>query len=373
MRVIGHYDSLGNPPYFIPHPLPPVAPSFVLDDASLTLYGEAMLQIGELNGIVRNLVDRERFLRAYVIKEALLSSSIEGIHTTLLDVFTQPLAGYKPDKETQLVLNYGTALATACHMITKEGLPIANRVLMAAHRALMQAGAGEQADPGQYRKQPVRVGTLIPAPPHKVPELMTALEQYINTDAALPPLVRAGLAHVQFEMIHPFLDGNGRIGRLLIVLMLFQAGVLIEPVLYPSYYLKKHQFEYYQQLDRVRTHGDFEGWIKFYITAIRDSAMDAYRRAHDIKALHERLAHDIAMQTKSMPMRAMRLQTLQLLFQYPVVSVLEVRVRLKVSYNTADRIIKDLVNIGTLAEVTQQKRGKLFQFAPYIALLEQQY
>jgi len=153
----------------------------------------------------------------------------------------------------------------------------------------MLGGDGEKANPGSYRKQSVRVGNLVPPPAPEVSKLISDLEKYMNEPSELPPLIRAGLVHVQFETIHPFLDGNGHIGRLLIVMMLIDSGLLTLPVLYPSYYFKKHHLEYYQRLDEVRSNGDFEGWISYYLKAIRDSAIDSHKRAKEIEALDDRL------------------------------------------------------------------------------------
>ncbi len=269
--------------------LPPKNPAFIMDEEIANLYGAAMQQLGQLNEMAKRVPDEKRFIKAYVIKKALLSSAIEGIHTTLFDVFTQSVAESKPNKETQLVLNYAQALETALNMIQTDGFPIVSRVILNAHEALMKTGESNKADPGQYRKQSVRVGNLIPPQAQKIPALMTGLEQFINNDDSLSPLIKAGLAHVQFEKIHPFLDGNGRIGRLLIALMLIDSNLLSAPIIYPSYYFKKHHYEYYVHLDRVRTHGDFEGWIKYYLTAIAESSKDAYKRAKDIELLEEKV------------------------------------------------------------------------------------
>jgi Fic family protein len=373
MRITGRYETIGDTRYFIPDPLPPHDPPLLLDAETIALYGEAMLELGKINEMTTRLPDIERFIKAYVIKEAVLSSSIEGIHTTLLDVFTQPLVEAKPSKNTQIVMNYTKALSVALTMI-KEGFPITSRVILKAHEALMRTGEGDKSDPGRYRRQSVKVGNLIPPLPPLVPELMSQLEQYINAEDTLPPLIKAGLVHVQFEEIHPFLDGNGRIGRLLIVLMLVEKGILVEPMLYPSYYFRKHQSEYYQWLDRVRTHGDFEGWIKFYLTAMRDSTIDAYRRAKDIEALGEELRQIILDQKQfSVKMCQTRLRALAIIFSYPVISVNALSKQLGVSYNTANQVISDFIKLGFLVKETQQKRGRLFTFKQYLEVLERDY
>lgn len=372
MRKTGTYQSLGQLQSFIPDPLPPRDPPLDLNIEISTLCGEASFSLGQLNEMSQRLPDPKRFVKAYVLKEALLSSAIEGIHTTLLDVFTQPLSESKPNKETQLVLNYNKALDTAIKMITKEGLPIVSRVILAAHRALMSVGEGDRADPGNYRKQSVRVGNLIPAPAPEVPLLIADLEKYINEDKHLPPLIKAGLAHVQFETIHPFLDGNGRIGRLLIVLMLIESGLLTMPTFYPSYYFKKHQLEYYQKLDRVRTHGDFEGWITFYLKAIRDSSQDAYLRAKDIEKLEQKLKNIIQAEPSFIRMREVSLQALNILFRTPIISTKLLSMELGKTYNTAHSILSHFEKLNIIQLSTQQKRSKLYRFQMYLDLLEKE-
>lgn len=372
MRTTGHYERLGNTDYFIPDPLPPQNPPLTLDTQMLELYGDAMLQLGRLNEMIQKLPDLQRFIKDYVVKEAILSSSIEGIHTTLLDVFTQPLLESKPSKETQLVMNYTTAAYEVVSMV-KNGLAISSRVILKAHELLMQ-GEGNQSNPGHYRKQSVSVGNLIPPPSIQIPQLMADLELFINNDITFQSLIKAGLAHVQFETIHPFSDGNGRIGRLLIVLILVENGLLTEPILYPSYYFKKHHLEYYQKLDRVRTHGDFEGWITYYLTAIKESSIDAYKRAKDIEALEEQLGQDITKQKpSSSKSNETRLQALSVLFRYPIISISALSSQLNISYNTANQIISNFLSLGILVEETGQKRGKLFKFKQYLAILEKEY
>ncbi len=369
MRETGYYEDK----YFIPFPLPPKNPAFALEADNAILYGEAMLSLGKLNEMTNNVPDINRFIKAYVIKEALLSSAIEGIHTTLVDVFTQPLLESKPTKATQLVMNYIEALNNAINLIKEENLPIYSRVILNAHKALMEIGEGDQADPGNFRKQAVKVGTLVPPSPLQVPGLMADLERYMNTDDTLPPLIKAGLVHLQFETIHPFLDGNGRIGRLLIVLMLCDSKLLTEPILYPSYYFKKNQIEYYQRLDRVRTHGDFEGWITFYLKAIKCSSIDAYQRGKAIERLRKECINSIMQETKSEKMQQNRIKALTVLFLYPIMSVKELGEQLDISYYSAHKIIIDFFTFGFLVEETQQKRGKLFKFKSYFDVLEQDF
>lgn len=373
MRKTGTYKKLGNIEYFIPDPLPPQNPPFEMGVEVATLYGEVRGIIGELNATAKHLPNAQRFIKAYVMKEALLSSAIEGIHTTLLEIFTQPLLDSKPNKETQLVMNYTAALETAVAMIKEKNFPISSRVLLSAHKVLMEQGENDKADPGNYRKQAVRVGNLIPPPAQDVPLLMSDLETYINTDETLPPLIKAGLAHVQFETIHPFLDGNGRIGRLLIILMLLENDLLETPILYPSYYFKKRQAEYYQRLDGVRAEGDFEGWIIFYLQVMKESCKDAYQRILEIAALQQNLKQRIAESAVPRTKHDFHAQALAIIFEYPIITIKELSVQLDTAYNTASRIINDFIDMGILIEVGEQKRGKLFKFKPYFDILEKEF
>lgn len=382
MRSTGRYELRGAIQYFIPDSLPPQAPPFAMNEEIAALYGDAMLHLGKLNELANNVPDMNRFIKAYIIKEALLSSAIEGIHTTLLDVFTQPLLEEKPTKNTQLVMNYTAALEATLAAIKKEGLGTLESTLLEAHKILIILENDNHADPGRYRKHPVRVGMLIPPPADLVPGLMADLMNYIThrqkksraKDSAsfeLPPLIKAGLAHVQFETIHPFLDGNGRIGRLLIVIMLIESGLLSTPILYPSYYFKKHHMEYYYHLDMVRTHGDFEGWILFYLTAVRDSSIDAYKRAKDILALQQRLTELITTHAAKKP--TTKLHALSILFSYPAISVTKLATELDTTYNTARQVIDDFIDLGFLDEDNEQKRGKIYKFKDYLAILERVY
>ncbi len=369
-RVTGHYQKLGHLDFFIPDPLPPHNPLFQFSPELTALYGHAMQELAKLNEMSRRIPNTQRFLKAYVIKEALLSSAIEGIHTTIIEVFTQPMEeGAKPSKETQLVLNYTKALETALTLMQKQGVPLTARIIMSAHEALMSGGEGERANPGNYRKQPVRVENLVPPPANLVPDLIADLEKYINTDDSLPLLIKAGLAHVQFETIHPFLDGNGRIGRLLIILMLIDSTLLYSPILYPSYFFKKHHQEYYRRLDAVRTVEDFEGWIHYYLEGIIASSKDAYQRAHSIEMLEKQIKEELLADQPSPRLYEQRVNALSIVFQYPVINAKELA-QLNKSYNAANAMIMYLVNKGILHEMGQRKRNKLFQFRSYIQLLE---
>lgn len=373
MRKSGNYETLSGTQFFTPDPLPPKNPPLKMDTQIIALYGQAMQKLGKLKEMIKWLPNVKQFIKAYAIKEAHLSSEIEGINTTLLEIFKQPLLKSKPNKNSQLVMNYTETIYSAISMIKNDNLPISSRIIKNIHDKLMQTGEGDSSDPGHYRKLPVKVGNLTPAQATKIPELIHELEIFINTDDTIPPLIKAGLTHVQFETIHPFLDGNGRVGRLLIVLMLIESDILPEPIIYPSYYFKKRHLEYYKLLDSVRTNGDFESWIKFYLSIIIDSSIDAYTRARELQELSNSLTLTIKEKKQSTKILAAKLNAITILFDSPIINITNLSKKLEVSYNTASQILSYFVEIGILVEETAQKRGKLFKFKPYFEILEREY
>ncbi|WP_250296598.1 Fic family protein [Wolbachia endosymbiont of Oedothorax gibbosus] len=365
MRESGYYHYIDKLAHFVPYSLPPKDPPFIFSENIAVLYGETMIKLGQLNEMAERLPNAERFIKAYIVKEALLSSAIEGVHTTLLDVFTQRVSSTKPNKQTQLVMNYTRSLEMA--LSTAKHSTIAQTILT-AHKELMQHDEGG----GEYRADSVRVGDLIAAPAPEVINLMNDLESYVNTDNKLPPLIKVGLVHAQFEIIHPFIDGNGRIGRLLIVILLIHYNLLSTPILYPSYYFKKNHFDYYRYLDRIRTHGDFEEWIEYYLNAIKDSSFDAYCRAKSIEKLERDLVNIIQVNQCFFKIRDTALQALNILFQLPVINVRELSKRLNKAYNTINNLILQFVEAKILVEDSNnKKRNKFYRFEAYLELLEQ--
>ena len=332
-----------------------------------------MQLLGQLNEVAKRVPDTKRFIKAYIIKEALLSSAIEGIHTTILEVFTQPFTESKPTKETRLVINYLQSLEEACSFLQNNSSSISSNMLLAAHKKMLSLGSIDEGMPGRYRDRAVRIGDLIPPPAEMVPKMMADLEQYLNSASNIPPLIQAGLAHVQFETIHPFLDGNGRIGRLLIILLMLRDNLLEMPLLYPSYYFKKYDFEYYHQLNSVRVNGDFEGWIIYFLHAIKASCKDAYKRARDIELLETTCTLIIQNDQRFSTTQETALAALNVFFQTPVITVNELCQRIDKSYNTAHKNILQFIECGLVSENTQQKRNKLYQFDPYLKLLEKEY
>lgn len=231
--------------------------------------------------------------------------------------------------------------------------------------------AGERSKtPGQYRQQSVKVGKFTPPLASEIVKLMSDLENYINQDTDLPPLIKAGLVHVQFETIHPFLDGNGCIGRLLIVLMFISSGLLNEPIFYPSYYFKKNSTEYYLTLSRVRTDGDFEGWVVFYLKAIKDSCIEACYRAEVIEAQEVIIKATIDNELRFNKMRDTAHVVLKSLFQIPVFSINQISSATEKSYNTISSIITHFIDLGWVIALDKKKRNKIYRFDIYLQLLE---
>jgi len=373
IRKTGHYEQLGMSKHFIPSPLPPKDPSLKLDTEMISLYGKAMKQLGQLEEMLQRIPDSSRFLRAYITKEAMLSSEIEGINTTIAEVFSFEHREYqKYRSDTRLVLNYIDAMQLGLTALKEGRLPLSTRVILQCHRQLL-AGTDDNADPGNLRRQQVRVGNLLPAPAPHVPGLIAELERFINQDSSTLPLIKAGLAHVQFETIHPFLDGNGRIGRLLIVLMLVKDGLISQPLIYPSYYFKKHRSEYYELLDGVRTQGDWESWISFYLRAVIHTARDAWQRAKNIENLEHTIIHTITTSSLSMKKREEALKLLPCLFSSPVISIGEAARQMGKSYNAAKSLIEDFVELDILSQPGDQKRNKVYEFSQYLHLLDSDY
>ena len=360
---------------FIPTALPPADPPLVLDGPLTTLNAEATAAVGRLNVAAAMVPSAQWFLYGFVRKEAVISSEIEGTQATLQDVVT-----YEATKQAQHpddvrdVCNYVDALTFARKEIASpKGLPLGTRLLCEAHRRLMRGVRGADKMPGEIRRSQNWIGgtrpgnaLFVPPPPEVVPELMTQFDTWLHSADALPPLIKAGLAHVQFETIHPFLDGNGRIGRLLITLLLEHWGLLKSPMLYLSLAIKRQQQAYDEHLTRVRNGGDWEGWTAFYLECVREAADDGVRVAEQIFSL---LAKDrsrlIARDNVTVP--AVRL--LELLPSRPVVTLPLATELLRVSTPTAIKAIAILVELGILRETSGKRRDRVYAYQKYVDLL----
>lgn len=315
------------------------------------------------------------FLYGFVRKEAVLTSQIEGTQATLRDVVAfEATDETKLPEDVEEVCNYVDALTYARRQLSRpDGLPLSSRLLCEAHRRLMKGVRGSDKRPGAMRKSQNWVGGTRPGnarfvspPPEDVPAAMSALERWIHADDALPPLIKAGLAHVQFETIHPFLDGNGRMGRLLITLLLEHWKVMTSPLLYLSLAFKRHQREYYDRLSAVRTDGDWEGWVNFYLDCVREAADDGVDVAQRLFAL---LGKDRRHLTRHGRTTVAAIQLLDMLHEHPMVTVPRARDMLKTTAPTARKAINILTDLGMLRETTGKQRDRVFAYHSYIQIL----
>lgn len=364
MQIPGRYEELAGYRHFIPNPLSEL-PEIRLSKELLELYGETMHNLGRIDALSGSLPDSRALVKAYVMKEALLSSEIEGTVATLTEVMAAEQPGMRSEnRDTQDVLNYFEATGRALQMLKADGLPLVERVIKAAHRILLDTDAGQGKTPGEYRKQSVAVGRHIPPAAPYIPDLMKDLERFINGDASAA-LLKAGIAHVQFETIHPFLDGNGRIGRLLIVLGYIHDGLLREPLIYPSYYFKRFRSEYYASLDGVRLKGDWLGWLRFYLRAINETATDTEIRAGKLL----KVTHEYREYIDGMSIKKAR-QLLPALLEYPVFNIGQLARKIEVSYPTANAIVKKLEGVGIVKQRSTQRRNKSYRLEKYMDILE---
>lgn len=366
-RRSGHYQQLADKRYFVPYPLPP-NPPLEWSPALLQRFSETMLHLGRLDEAIARIPDAQRFLQAFVMKESLLSSEIEGIHTTLIELFDSDT--HRPRSETRRVANYMVALDGALQLMRMEGLPLVERVIKHCHSALLEGTVESGKSPGVYRSVPVRVGQLVPPPAHQLDGLMKDLEQFINGDDELPGLIKAGMAHAQFEIIHPFLDGNGRTGRMLIVLILVQEGILSEPLFYPSLFLVEQRQQYYQALDGIRTHGDWESWILFFLEAVGVGAEDALVRAKAIERLQSDLLFRIQSSSMSTSMKMAAKHVLERMFEHPILTIADAAEWSQRSYNSAKKLMDDFVEMDFVHQQSSRSRNKKFGFTPYLHLLD---
>ena len=361
---------------FVPLPLPP-NPPLTLDGSLQRALEAATLALGRLDAISTLLPDETIFLYTYVRKEAVLSSQIEGTQSTLSDLLLFELeeAPGVPVEDVVEVSNYVTALNHGLRRL-EEGLPLSNRLIREIHGVLLSRGRGSDKAPGEFRRFQNWIGGTRPSdaefvpPPHTaVPDCMAALERFYHADDGMPFLICAGLAHVQFETIHPFLDGNGRVGRLLITLLLCNAGVLRQPLLYLSLYFKQRRSEYYDLLNHVRRTGDWEEWLAFFLEGVRvtaEGAVTTSRRLVDV------FASDRAAIERHIGRRAgSAIRVHDALKARPVVSLRQVCVQTSLSFPAASAAMQSLVEQGIARELTGRARNRKFAYDRYISILQE--
>jgi Fic family protein len=359
---------------FIPAPLPPDPP--VRNDGALqALLSRADLALGRLAGSIETLPNPDLFILMYVRKEAVLSSQIEGTQSSLADVLAAEAKVFDPAQPHDVaeVLNYVAAMNHGLARLAS--LPVSVRLIREIHARLLAGVRGSHLTPGELRTSQNWIGpagctlrnaTFVPPPPGEVPEALGALEHFLHGADTLPLLVKIGLAHAQFETIHPFLDGNGRVGRLLITFLLCEKQVLSKPVLYLSHYFMRHRQSYYEHLQAVRDAGRFEAWLEFFLTGVIDVSLQAAATARRILLLREQHRTLIAERLGRAAGNGHR--TLEYLFAHPIVSVNEVRTLTGTTYQAANQLVERLADIGIVAEVTGHARNRRFRYDPYVRL-----
>ncbi len=359
---------------FIPAPLPPT-PAFRIDAGLQRLLSTADLALGRLDGSIQILPNPDLFVLMYVRKEAVLSSQIEGTQSSLQDLLAAEASvlNADPPRDVDEVINYVAAMN---HGIARLGdLPVSVRLIREIHERLLRGVRGSNLTPGDLRRSQNWIGpggctlneaVFVPPPPHEVPDALGRLERFLHEDESLPLLVRIGLAHAQFETIHPFLDGNGRVGRLLITFLLCEKGVLAKPVLYLSHYFKKHRQRYYDLLQAIRDDGAWEDWIAFFLAGIAEVSSQASATARRILLLREQHRTTIADNLGRAAGNGHRV--LEYLYRRPIVSVNEIKDLTGTTYPAANDLVSRMAGLGIIEEMTGQARNRRFRYAPYIRL-----
>ncbi len=356
---------------FRPAPLPP-APALNMDNDLIRLLVSANRQLVYLDTASKLIPNTELFVSMYVRKEALISSQIEGTQCTLDDVL-DPESDINANLDVSEVINYVRASQFALERL--QSLPLCNRLLRETHAILMEGVRGQEKNPGEFRRSQNWIGAAnctlkdaryIPPNVDDMESAMADLERYINESTDYDPLVQAALIHYQFETIHPFPDGNGRIGRLLVLLYLTEQKLLSKPVLYVSYFLKKNQLEYYDRISEVRRSGNYEQWVRFFLEAVETAAADAVHSISQLSALHDA---NIA----KLPQSKRGSDTVRAVFDYleqnPIIDIRRTAAALDRSYNTVASAVKKLAELNILLETTNASRNRVFAYEQYLAIL----
>lgn len=381
VRIVGAYEQNSTAGEtvnaFVPEPLPPSNPPLIMDAELSSLLQRAAAAVARLNLAGTMVPSLDWLLYSFVRKEAVVSSQIEGTQATLVDLLMYEASGKADtvdDADVKQVCNYIDALNYARkQMRSKNGLPLSMRLLNEAHRRLMKNVPGGHQSPGEIRRSQNWIGgtrpgnaAYVPPPPNRLGNLLGSFEKYIHETDALPPLIRAGLLHVQFETIHPYLDGNGRMGRLLITLLLEHWDLLDAPLLYLSLYFKRHRAEYYRRLNSVRTDGDFEGWLKHFLEGVAVIADETVETSQKLFALTS------ADRAKVLSLRATSMagiRLFELLPAYPIITVAKAVKLLKTTKPTATKAVFGLVEVGILVETTGRRRDRAYSYEAYLNLL----
>ena len=357
---------------FRPADLPP-NPPITISDALLAKLIEANQQIAFLDGLSARIPSMKLFVSMYIRKEALLSSQIEGTQCTLDDILN-PFLDENVNRDVSDVINYIKATEYALQRL--QEMPLCNRLIREIHKVVLSDTRGAEKNPGEFRYSQnwiggqgstLRTARYIPPNPENMHEAISQLEKYIHAEDSLNPLIQAALIHYQFETIHPFLDGNGRIGRLLITLFLMEKNVLSTPALYISYYLKLNRVEYYDRMTEVRRTGDYEQWIFFFLQAFTDSARDAITAIDQLTALHQESVNTINSFTQRQQKNLLKL--LSYLEAHPIIDISQTADALDLSYNTVAKSITTLMDKGLLQQTAKNGKARIFSYTKYLEIL----
>lgn len=356
---------------FVPNPLPPSPPIELTEDI-VGLLIDANSQIAVLEKAASHIPNMQLFISMYVRKEALLSSQIEGTQATLEDIL-DPSVDANANRDVIDVVNYVKAAHYAIERL--KTLPLCNRLIKETHAILMEGVRGAEKDPGHFRRSQNWIGgqgsslqnaRYIPPSPEDMEIAMSDLEKYINADDAINALIKAALIHYQFETIHPFLDGNGRIGRLLITLFLLDKGVLTTPALYISYFLKKNRVEYYDRMSEVRLKGNYEQWISFFLQAIIVSAKETISSIDELSALHEK---NVAVVSHLGGANKNAMAVFAYLEKHPIIEIGKTAAALGLSFNTVSNIVSRFVKANIVTPTSQNSRNRSFCYEAYLDIL----
>lgn len=357
---------------FRPNPLPP-EPPIEMSNEMIAKLVDANRKLATLDGLSSRIPNMDLFVSMYVRKEALLSSQIEGTQCTLDDILN-PFAEENTNLNVSDVVNYIRAEEFAIDRL--QTLPLCNRLIKETHAVLMEGVRGQEKNPGEFRYSQNWIGgqgsTLrnaryIPPNPEDMINAMSDLEKYMNGEDSLDPLIQAALIHYQFETTHPFLDGNGRVGRLLITLFLMEKKILSTPSVYISYFLKMNRIEYYDRMTQVRKTGDYEQWILFFLQALSDSAEDAIQTIDELTKIHNRNAQRFENMTKRQQANAMNF--LIYLEKNPIIDIQKTAAALNLSYNTVAKSVALFVDNGILQQTEKSGRSKIYSYVDYLAVL----
>lgn len=360
---------------FIPAPLPP-EPPIVMDEEMVRLLSSADRCLGRLDGVASVLPNPNLFVAMYVRQEAVLSSQIEGTQSTLEDVIQFELGadGDRLPLDVEEVVNYVHAMNHGLGRL--PDLPLSLRLIREIHAELLAGVRGSQRSPGEFRVSQNWIGpagctlqnaSFVPPPVPDMTDALGNLERFLHQRDTLPVLIQAGIAHAQFETIHPFLDGNGRVGRLLVTFLLCEREVLQRPLLYLSHYLKAHRTEYYDRLMAIRNEGNWEGWLKFFLRGVHEVSTSATDTARRILALRENHRQLVVARLGSAPL-APRL--LDFLYEQPIVNVRAAERYLGCTYATANKLVEQFATLGILHELTGARRNRLYRYTEYLSLFE---